>query len=470
MKRAVPVLVSISIMMVGCGGSRDQGFTDVQKTVGERTEAKIHWDQGSSEDQASAVAVKQLLSHELSVDAAVQIALLNNRSLQAVYQELGVAQADLVRAGLLRNPVFDASAKFTRGGGVRLEMSIVEDFLDLFFIPMRKRLAETAIEGAKARVAGAVIDLASSVQVAVFRLQTASQALELRRTVVQAANAAFDLSRRLREAGNITKLDLLEQRGFYEQSKLELGMAETETAELREGLNTLMGLWGEQTQWTMAPRLPDIPADEMAMDGLERRAIERSLDLAATRTDIALAAQRLGIARPFGAVGTADLGVAAEKEIDGTWAAGPAASIPLPIFNMGQAAVAEARAELRRSQEWYAAQAIEIRSRVRTARTQVLANRARVEYLRQVMLPLRQAAVEEVQLKYNGMLASPFQLIKIKEDEIEAGMEYVEALGGYWVSHAMMDQLLNGRLPMDTGGDAVGGAHQMMGRQPERGH
>ncbi|MBA2480198.1 MAG: TolC family protein [Planctomycetes bacterium] len=470
MKSAVPWLVTISMVMVGCGGNRDQGFTDVQKTVGERTTAKIHWDQGSDEDQESAAAVRQLLSQEVSVDAAVQIALLNNRTLQAVYQELGVAQADLVRAGLLRNPVFDVSAKFARGGGVRLEMSIVEDFLDLFFIPMRKRLAETAIEGAKARVAGAVIDLASEVRVAVYRLQTATQALELRRMVVQAASAAYDLSQRLRAAGNIPKLDLLEQRGFFEQAKMQLGMAEIEVVELRERLNSLMGLWGEQIQWTIAPRLPDMASEEMAVDGLERRAIERSLDLAASRAEIAVNAQRLGIARPFGAVGNADLGVAAEKEIDGTWAAGPTASIPLPVFNFGQGAVAEARAELRRSQELYAAQAIEIRSRVRTARTRLLASRARVDYLRHVMLPLRQAAVEETQLQYNGMLASPFRLIQTKQNEIETGVDYVEALGGYWIALAMLNQLLDGRVPMDPGIDSAATSPRMMGGQMDRGH
>ncbi len=470
MRRAVPVMIGVSVALAGCGGTRDQGFTDVQKTVSERTTAKIHWDQGSNEDEQSAAAVKKLLSQELGVDEAVQIALLNNRSLQAMYQDLGVAQADLVRAGLLRNPVFDVSAKFARGGGVRLEMSIVEDFLDLFFIPMRKRLAETAIEGAKSRVAGAVIDLATNVRVAVYRLQTATQALELRRTVVQAASAAYDLTQRLRAAGNITKLDLLEQRGFFEEAKMHLGQAEVEIVELREHLNSLLGLWGDETQWTVAPRLPEMSADEMSMDGLEHRAIERSLDLAITRSEIALHAQRLGIARPFGAMGNADLGVAAEKEIDGTWAVGPTASVPLPIFNFGQGAVAEARAELRRSQELYAAQAIEIRSRVRTARSRLLANRARVDYLRQVMLPLRRAAVEETQLQYNGMLASPFRLIQTKQNEIEAGVDYVEALGGYWIALAMMNQLLDGRVPMDVGSDSAATPPRMMGGQTDRGH
>lgn len=467
---APTVAALISVALIGCGQSREEAFQDVQKQMDGRTTARIHWNQGGSEDANVAASVSGLLAKELSADASVQIALLNNRALQATYEELGVAQADLVRAGLLKNPVFDVDAKFARGGGVRLEMSLVEDFLDLFFIPLRKRIAETAFEGAKLRVSGAVIDLASQVRTAVYRLQMAAQSLEMRRTVVEAASAAYDLSQRLRAAGNITKLDLTQQRSLLEESKLRVGEAEVELVEDRERLNTLMGLWGQQTTWSMAPRLPDLAPEEPAMDDVERRAIDRSLDLAVARTEIQIAAQRLGIARPFGAVSEADLGVAAEKEIEGTWAAGPAVSVPLPIFNFGQASVKEAQADLRRKEDLYASQAIEIRSRARTARARVLASRARVTYLQQVMLPLRRAVLDETQLQYNGMLASPFALIRAKQAEIDTGADYIQAIGNYWISRAALDEILAGRMPATDQPMGMSGGSSMSGNSAEGAH
>ena len=48
-----------------------------------------------------------MLDNDLDEDEAAQIALLNNRRLQVAYEDLGVAQAEVVQAGLLRNPVFD---------------------------------------------------------------------------------------------------------------------------------------------------------------------------------------------------------------------------------------------------------------------------------------------------------------------------------------------------------------------------
>ena len=49
--------------------------------------------------------VADLMREPLTLDRALQVAVLNNRSLRATLEELGVAQADLVQAGLLANPV-----------------------------------------------------------------------------------------------------------------------------------------------------------------------------------------------------------------------------------------------------------------------------------------------------------------------------------------------------------------------------
>jgi len=106
----------------------------------------------------------KLLAKPLDADDAVQVALLKNRHLQGNYEELGIAQADLVQAGLLKNPVFSGDLKFsTAGGGTKVELAVVDDFLDVLYIPMRKSIAATALQGQKLRVSIAVIDLASEV-------------------------------------------------------------------------------------------------------------------------------------------------------------------------------------------------------------------------------------------------------------------------------------------------------------------
>jgi cobalt-zinc-cadmium efflux system outer membrane protein len=71
---------------------------------------------GRDETRAPCVRLRDLLSRELTVETAVQVALLNNKTLQATYEDLSVAQADLVQAGLLQNPVFRRHVAFPVAG------------------------------------------------------------------------------------------------------------------------------------------------------------------------------------------------------------------------------------------------------------------------------------------------------------------------------------------------------------------
>ena len=138
-------------VLTGCASvPKEAGFPDVQKLIEQRMGSWVHWNQGIPEDAVVSDAVRSMLQQELTLDEAVQIALLNNRSLQAVYEELGIAQADVVQAGLLRNPIFGASFRFPdkAAGGHRstnTEFSVVQDFLDLLVLPLRKKWLQRSL-------------------------------------------------------------------------------------------------------------------------------------------------------------------------------------------------------------------------------------------------------------------------------------------------------------------------------------
>ena len=286
--KQVGCVVGLLIFLSGCA-TVDQraGFSEVSAVAKERTGMRVVWNAGTKLDAQVAQEVQSLLKDQLTVEQAVQVALLSNRDLQAVYAALGVAQADLVQAGLLKNPVFDGAVLFPIDGSpVKLEMGIAFHFLDLFYMPLRKRVAAARFEDAKLRVSGAVIDFAASVRSAFYRHQTNEQTLELRQTIAQALAASLVAAQRLHEAGNITDLDLARERALKEESKLQLGFAEMAVLQSREQLNTSMGLWGNDTSWKIGRRLPDVPEPPIQLAGLEGRAIRRSIDLASARQNI----------------------------------------------------------------------------------------------------------------------------------------------------------------------------------------
>src|SRR5687767_716344 len=167
--RNVGWLFTMLVFVSGCASvALNAGFDDVRATVEERGGLKIFWNNGTELDKEATEKINSLLKDKLMADEAVQIALLNNRDLQAVYSDLGVAQADLVQAGLLNNPVFDAAIKFpvSHGGPPDLELSAVMNFLDVLYLPLRKRVAAARFEEAKTRVTGSVLDFAARVRMA----------------------------------------------------------------------------------------------------------------------------------------------------------------------------------------------------------------------------------------------------------------------------------------------------------------
>jgi cobalt-zinc-cadmium efflux system outer membrane protein len=389
------------------------------------------------------------LKDGLSEHDAVQIALLNNRDLQALYARLGIAQADLVQASLLHNPVIDALTGFPVGGGiVDLSFGVAMDVIDLLYTPLRKRVAAARFEETKLRVAGEVLDVVWRTQTAFYHQQSNEQMLEMRRQVVASTTASFALAQQMRNAGNLRALDLASEQALAEEAKLDLRLAEIGVRESRETLNMFMGLWGEEAQaWVVASgRLPALPQDTVDSHRLESRAIERSLDLAAAEQLIVAAAENVGLDRASALFPEVILGGKGER--DGTeWEPGPTFTIPLPLFDRGQARIARARAELRQAHELRHALAVRVRAVARRTRDRLDGHRDRARHYRDVLLPIRDRVVQETRLQYNAMQVGPLDLLRAKEQQIDAAVRYIDALRDYWLAHADLALILAGRLP-----------------------
>jgi outer membrane protein, heavy metal efflux system len=453
MRRNAGWLLAALLSSAGCTSvTLNAGFDDVSATVEQRSGVKLFWNNGTDLDKEAEEKLASLLKKKLTVDDAVHIALLNNRELQAVYSELGVAQADLVQAGLLSNPLFDAAIKWPTPGGGRaeLELAAVMNFLDVFYLPLRKRVATARFEEAKSRVSGSVLDFAARVRNAFFLHQSNEQMLELRRTIVQALNASFDVTRRLQEAGNITDLALARERALLETGKLALRLVEVAVRQSREELNILMGLWGHHTEWQIDERLPEIPQHAIQTEDVERLALSQSLDLLNARQRLVFVGEQLGFNRWTALVPEMHAGPLGERK-EGSWEVGPTLEFPIPLFDQGQARVGRSAAELRRVQQEYYALAIRIRSMARAIRDRMQGARDRALYYRDIMLPLQERIVNEAQLQYNAMQIGPVQLLRAREQQIETAVAYIEALRDYWLARGDLGQILNGRLPASSG-------------------
>jgi cobalt-zinc-cadmium efflux system outer membrane protein len=455
----------LAVAVTGCASIETKpGFDDVSKQVSERVGKNVHWRKGGPEDEQVRTRIRSMLQGEINADEAIQVALLNNPGLQATYEDLGVAQADLVQAGLLRNPVFEGAVLYPRGEpGKNYDFDISWDFLGVFTLPLRKAAAERDFEAAKLRVTNEVMALAAEVRSTFYQTQANKQFVEMLQQVVEATGAGLEVAERLRKAGNISELALDQRRAMHQESRLALAGAETAFMDSRERLNGLMGVWGTATRWSMQTRLPEIPADEIDVSTIEKQAIDRNLELALLRLQMEALAKRAGIVNVTSVIPDLEIGYRWERN-EGNWEDGPSISFPIPIFDFGQAKRARARAQLDQVRNRYKALAIKIRSAARGAARALELTRMRERHLREVMLPLRQRIIQGLMLEYNAMQIGVFRLLQAQEQQLLTGQRYIEALREYWLARAGVELIVNGRMAegggvaMDAPAAASGGS------------
>src|SRR5258707_13515907 len=75
---------------------QEQAFQGVRQSVRERTGKAVRLEEDQAAHEQALQDVRQLLRKPLTADTAVQIALLNNRSLQATFEGIGLSAADLL--------------------------------------------------------------------------------------------------------------------------------------------------------------------------------------------------------------------------------------------------------------------------------------------------------------------------------------------------------------------------------------
>jgi cobalt-zinc-cadmium efflux system outer membrane protein len=446
MKTVLIILtVVLPLAIVGCASTNPKAaFDDVDKTVTARTGQQM---QGMSND-----VVNVMLQTNLTAQAAVMIALLNNRSLQAEFEEIGISQADLAQASRLPNIEIVGSWRFPDRppSAADVEYSVAGNLLDLLTMPARIKVAARNLEQAKLQVADKVLQLAADTQTAFYDLQAQMELVNRLNTILEVNDVQADLAQRQYDAGNINELELHNQQAPSIQSHLDLMKAKAEVQAGREHLDRMLGLSGEQINWQIVDELPSLPEKELPLENLESLAVSQRLDLAALRSGTNSLAAALRLKKHARFIPGAKLGVDTERTPDGQRVTGPTLDLELPIFDQGQPAVAKLAAEFQQAKDNYMAQEINVRSEVRESRSALLAAREAVEFSQKNLLPLRQQILGETLLHYNAMQKNSYDLLAAKEREQMAEQSGIEALRDYWTARVALERAVGGRLTSET--------------------
>lgn len=445
MKQLIPI--AVLLVLSGCATLAPQmGFKEVNEKFSARTGQHLYWNTGTEEDRKVEEEFKKLLFSELHADTAIQIALLNNKELQSTYQSLGIAQAELVHAGLFPNPVFNGEIRFP-DGGTNVEFSVVQSFIKIFEIPLRKKMAESEFEAAKLDVIEKALSLAYDVKKTFYEYQASEQLLELSTTALAAFDASKELAVRLHNAGNINDLDLAQEQFNYESLRIENAIHEEKVVTAREELNSLMGLQAEQLNWKASARLPEPETFKEPPDPIEKMAVSSNLALAKAQQRLLTLSSTLSVAEKFRIFGDSEIGLSGTKEAESEWGFGPAFSFPLPVFSQGQAEIFRTNAALQQQYQLTIDLQTKIQSRARALLKRVRSAESRLAGYRKTLLPLQAKLFSETQKQYNAMLVSAFQLLAAKQMQLKTAKDYISTLNAYWLVRTEIESLLSGIMP-----------------------
>lgn len=431
----------------GCASfSVDGGFGKVAELTRERIGQGVASQRSAAEREAARESVAVLLAQPLTADTAVQVALLNNKDLQADLAGLGIAEADLVRAGRLPNP----SLRFgrTRGAGiVEVDRAVLFDVIAVLTMPIQLRAERQRFEAVQFEAASRAVGVAAEARRAFFSAVAAQDLVNYFAEVADAADASNDLARRMVAAGNFNELAQMREQAFHADATLQLARARHRAVAERERLTRLLGLGVDRSTFVLAARLPDLPASPAEALDAEQIAIDKRLDVWAAKRSTEATAKALGLTQATRFVNVLEAGFANKSQTGEGSRDGYQIELELPLFDFGSARAARAEAVYLQAVDRTAAVANDARSEVRESYSAYRTAYDIAKRYRDEVVPLRKRIADANLLRYNGMLISVFDLLADAREQVASVAAYVEALRDYWVAETDLQTAMTGRSP-----------------------
>jgi len=436
-----------SLVLLGCASfSPDGGMSRVSELTRERTGRPVTYQASESDADSARARVAELLKEPLTADGAVEVALLNNRGLQARFSELRIAEADLVQAGRLRNPVF-SFGHLAGGGALEVDRSVMFDVLGLLTLPARSRVAQGRFEQAQFQAAFDAVGTAAEARQDFIEAVASRQLATYARQVMDTADASNELARGMVKAGNMSKLDQMREQAFHADATAQLARSQQRAVAARERLVRALGLGDEQSALKLPDRLPDLPQEPADVGDAEQAAMSQRLDVLMARRETEATARQLGLTNATGFINVLDAGWQNKSERGAPTESGYEIQVEVPLFDFGGASRARARAQYMQSVHRTAAVAVNARSEVREAYAGYRTAYDLARHYRDDVVPLRKRISDENLLRYNGMLIDVFELLADAREQVASVTSAVEATRDYWVAQGRLQTALTGRSP-----------------------
>jgi outer membrane protein TolC len=442
------LVLTTALALSGCAAfSPDSGMGVVADATGESLGKQVAFVRTADDAEQANTTVRQLLARSLSADAAVQVALLNNKGLQAAYNELALAETDLIEQSLPPNPTFSIS-RISGNGASEIERQVVGDILALATLPFRSEIARERFRQAQLRAALETLRLAAEVRRAYFRTIAANEMVGLLTDAKSTAESTAQLAKKLGETGALNKLDQAREQVFYAETTAELATARQAATSARERLTRLMGLWDQDLGFRLPDKLPSLPPHPKALPTIEADAVGHRIDLQIARMELSALAKSLDLTQATRFVTLLDVAGISRRTHDPDSAPfrerGFDVQFQIPVFDGGEVRVRQAAETYNLAFNRLTEKAINVRSEARDAYRVYRSTYDIADHYQREILPLRGIISDEMQLRFSSMQVDVFALLTEARQRIASLRAAIDAKREFFLAQSELQTAVNG--------------------------
>jgi len=486
MARAKSPLLLGSVLLLGaCATVVPSGYTDPKAgyaTVSRLTKSSIGKQSVFAQSQGEIEAVRKqvhamVYRKTISAETAVQVALLNNKGLQAKYANVGLSAADAWQQSMPENPVVSFGilgiGAAELGAYRAIEGMIATNILDAKTRKQRVALADVNFRTAQLSAVSETLTLANATRQAWIKAVAAFETAAFLKSAMATSDAGSELAQRLGETGALNLAGQAREQAFNAELAGQLAQARLNATRAKEELTRLMGLWGADVEFYVPDALPNLPNSVGRITNLEAKALGNRVDLRVAKLGLEAQAAAFGLTDQTRLLTDLEIIAGFESEREPIVGGIETAITPqlelefvIPIYDTGEARMRKAELGYLQAANVLAEKAVNVRSEVREAEVAYHATYRIARHYRDVLVPLRITVEEEGLLSYNGMITNTFELLAAVRAKIGASLEAANAKRDFYLAQAALTAALYG----GGNGSAASGENAQLASGSGAGH
>ncbi|WP_298861733.1 TolC family protein [uncultured Sulfitobacter sp.] len=458
-------LGACAVVVPGAYTEPKAGFANVASQVTPAIGKRTVFAETQAENEALRKQVHAMVHRKtISADTAVQVALLNNKGLQASYANVGLSAADAWQQSTPENPVVSIGilgiGAPELGAYRAIEGLIRANILDATTRKQRREIADASFRQAQLSAVNDTLALANQTRQAWITSVAAFEAVGYLKRAKVTSDAGSELARKLGETGALNKAGQAREQAFNAELAGQLAKARLNAAKSKEELTRLMGLWGTEVDYYVPDALPALPKSVGNIGNIETKALRNRVDLRVVKLGLEAQAAAFGltdqtrIVSDLEIVGGAEFEREAGEDGDTEKVLTPQVELEfaIPIYDTGKARMRKAELMYLQAANVLAETAVNVRSEARGAQASYHASYKIARHYRDVLVPLRKTVEEEGLLSYNGMITNTFELLTDVREKLSASLEAANAKSDFYRAQADLTAAIYG------GGAGGGGA------------